>query len=86
MVFRQIGGWALGIFLFGFLFPGINNWAHGGGLICGVLTGFLMGYRERNGDHAIHKAVAGICVIATLGALVWAVVSSLFILAQVRMG
>ena len=31
-VYKQIGGWAISIFAFGFLVPGINNWAHGGGL------------------------------------------------------
>jgi rhomboid protease GluP len=25
-IYRQIGGWALGIMLFGFVVPGINNW------------------------------------------------------------
>jgi rhomboid protease GluP len=30
-VYKQISGWAIGIFLFGFLVPAINNWAHGGG-------------------------------------------------------
>lgn len=86
LVYRQVGGWALGIFLFGFLIPGINNWAHGGGLICGVLSGFLMGYREKTGDHPLQKAVAGICVVATLGALAWGIASSLLILTQARLG
>ncbi len=86
LVYRQVGGWALGIFLFGFLFPGINNWAHGGGLICGVLNGFLMGYRERWEENPVHKAIAGICVIVTLGALVWGIASSLLILTQARLG
>ncbi len=27
LVYRQVGGWAIGIFAFGFLIPGINNWA-----------------------------------------------------------
>ena len=31
MIYRQIGGWALAIFIFGFLVPGIDNWGHGGG-------------------------------------------------------
>jgi rhomboid protease GluP len=80
LIYRQVGGWVLGIFIFGFLVPGINNWAHAGGLACGILTGFLMGYRERSKDRLVHQVAAGICVVATLGALSWGIVSSLFIL------
>jgi len=80
MIYRQVGGWALGIFIFGFLFPGINNWAHGGGLLCGILTAYLMGYQERTAENTFHQGTAGICVVATLGALIWAVSSSFIIL------
>ena len=80
MIYRQVGGWALGIFIFGFLFPGINNWAHGGGLLCGILTAYLMGYQERTAENTFHKGTAGICVVATLGALIWAIGSSFVIL------
>jgi len=68
-VYRQVGGWAIGIFLFGFLVPGINNWAHGGGLLCGALTGFLLGYHERDQENYFHKLLAAICVLSTLAAL-----------------
>jgi rhomboid protease GluP len=80
MIYRQVGGWALGIFIFGFLFPGINNWAHGGGLLCGILTAALMGYQERTAENTFHQGTAGICVVATLGALIWAIGSSFVIL------
>lgn len=80
MVYRQVGGWAIGIFVFGFLFPGINNWAHGGGLICGVISGFLLGYHDRNTEDSFHKTLAFICILATLGTLIWAVGSSFIIL------
>jgi rhomboid protease GluP len=85
LIYRQVGGWVLGIFIFGFLFPGINNWAHGGGLVWGILTGFLGGYREKTDEHLVHKVVAGICVVATLGALSWGIVSSLLLLMQARL-
>ena len=80
MIYRQVGGWVLGIFIFGFLVPGINNWAHAGGLICGIFVGFLMGYRERAEETPVHRVIAGICVMATLGALAWGILSSLLIL------
>ena len=80
MIYRQVGGWALGIFIFGFLVPGINNWAHGGGLLCGSLTGALLGYQERSAENTFHRGTAGICVVATLRAIIWAVGSSFIIL------
>lgn len=80
MVYRQVGGWALGIFIFGFLFPGINNWAHGGGLLCGVLAGSLLGYQERVAESFAHRVLAAVCALATLGTLAWAVGSSVMIL------
>jgi rhomboid protease GluP len=79
MVYRQVGGWALGIFMFGFLVPGINNWAHGGGLLFGALTGALLGYQERFRESSVHQIVAAICVVATLGILIWAVGSAFVI-------
>lgn len=79
-VYQQVGGWAIGIFLFGFLVPGINNWAHGGGMLCGALTGFLLGYREKNEENFYHRLLGVICVLATLAALIWAVGWALVIL------
>jgi rhomboid protease GluP len=77
-VYRQIGGWAVGLFLFGLLVPGINNWGHGGGIVAGALLGFLLGYQEKVGEKFFHKAIAGICLILTILVLVWAVVSGIY--------
>jgi len=70
-IFSQIGGWALGIAMFGFLVPGINNWGHGGGIVSGILLAFLFGYREKRKENISHKIVAMISVIATGLALIW---------------
>lgn len=40
-IYRQIGGWAIGIMLFGFVVPGINNWGHGGEYWQGLFLDFL---------------------------------------------
>jgi rhomboid protease GluP len=77
-IFRQIGGWAVGIFLFGLLVPGINNWAHGGGILAGAGLGFLLKYGERKRENLFHKFLAGVCMVVTLGILVWAVASSIY--------
>jgi rhomboid protease GluP len=80
VVYQQVGGWAIGIFAFGFLVPGIDNWAHGGGMLCGALTGFFLGYRERNEENFHHRLLGVICVLATLAVLIWAVGWALVIL------
>ncbi len=77
-VYRQIGGWAIGLFVFGFLMPGINNWAHGGGMLGGLVFGFLLGYQERRGERLFHRILAGVCVVVTIMILGWAVASSIY--------
>jgi rhomboid protease GluP len=76
-VYRQIGGWAITIFLFGFLIPGINNWGHGGGMAAGVLCGYWLGYQERVREQLWHHLLASASVVFTVGVLAWAVVMSL---------
>jgi rhomboid protease GluP len=78
VVYKQILGWVIGLFLFGFLVPGINNWAHGGGLLGGILLALLLGYRERREENLTQKSVAVACMVLTLGILGWAVVSALW--------
>ena len=77
-IYRQIGGWAIGLFVFGFIVPGINNWGHGGGIIGGVLLGFGLGYNEKTKEHFYHKLIAGICMAITLITLGWAVISGCY--------
>jgi membrane associated rhomboid family serine protease len=79
-IYRQIGGWAIGIFLFGFLVPSINNWAHGGGMLAGAVSGFFLGYQERSREKQGHKIGALCCVIVTALVLLWAIISSLYLL------
>ena len=69
-VYRQVGGWALGIALFGLAMPGINNWAHGGGMAAGILLGLLMGYHERKKENLRHRLAAGLCLSGTAASLI----------------
>ena len=78
IIFRQIGGWAVGIFIFGLLFPGINNWGHGGGMVAGAILGFLLGYEEERRERLFHRILAGLCVVVTVMILLWAVASSIY--------
>jgi len=78
-VYRQVGGWAIGIFLFGFMVPAINNWAHGGGMLAGIALGFLLGYQERNRESRGHKITALACVAVTGLILLWAILSTFYL-------
>jgi rhomboid protease GluP len=79
-IYRQIGGWAVGIFIFGLLVPGINNWGHGGGLLGGGLLGYLLGYLEQRRESLRHRMLGLACLILTGLVLIWGVGSSLFYL------
>jgi rhomboid protease GluP len=77
-VFRQVGGWVIGLFIFGLLIPGINNWGHAGGLIGGALLGMAMGYHEKKMESITHKMLAQVCVAVTISILAWAIITGLF--------
>jgi rhomboid protease GluP len=79
MLYRQIGGWAVGIFIFGFLVPGINNWGHGGGMLAGALLGFLLRYQERRRENVFHKLLAVLLMIATVVVLGYAIASGIYL-------
>jgi rhomboid protease GluP len=76
MVYREVGGWVASIFLFGFIVPGINNWAHAGGIISGMLLGMLLGYSEKRREMPLHRTLAMACGVATILCLGWASVSA----------
>ena len=78
IIYRQIGAWALGIFIFGLLVPSINNWGHGGGMVAGAMLGFLLGYEEKRRERRFHRILAGLCVVATLLILLWAIGSGIY--------
>lgn len=78
IVYRQVGGWVVTLFLFGFLIPGINNWGHGGGIAAGALVGYLVKYREQRRTGGVQKILAAACVVLTVAALAWAAASGLF--------
>jgi len=73
-IYKQAMGWVAGLVIFGILFPGINNWAHGGGLFSGILLAFLMGYNDKKPETAGHKLLSYACILITTGVLIWAAV------------
>jgi rhomboid protease GluP len=78
-VYKQATGWVIGLILFGLLFPGINNWAHGGGIVTGALIGFAAGYEERRGENIGHKTLATACIVMTALILLWALLQAFYL-------
>jgi rhomboid protease GluP len=67
--------WALGGILFGFAMPGIDNWAHLGGMAGGYLVSrWLDPLQPERGDHAIG---ALLCLAVSVLAIVYSVVTGL---------
>ncbi|MBW2636764.1 MAG: rhomboid family intramembrane serine protease [Deltaproteobacteria bacterium] len=78
IIYKQVMGWVIGIAIFGFLIPGINNWGHGGGIIAGIILGFLLGYSDRKPEQHLHRVLAILCFLFTALVLLWAVIQSIY--------
>ncbi|MEW6519498.1 MAG: rhomboid family intramembrane serine protease [Thermodesulfobacteriota bacterium] len=79
-IYSQIGAWAISIFVFGLIVPGINNWGHGGGMAAGALLAFLLGYQERKRENISHKFLAIGCAALTAVILAWAALTGILYL------
>jgi rhomboid protease GluP len=79
-IFRQIGGWAIGIGIFGLLVPGINNWGHGGGMLAGLVFGYLLGYKDKKKEKFTHKVLSILCLTATGLVLIWSLLNGVLFL------
>ena len=64
-------GWIISLALFGFIFPGINNWGHAGGIAGGAAAAFVLRYRDRQPESAGHQLLAAVCAGVTLRSLGW---------------
>lgn len=77
-IYRQAMGWVVGLVLFGLFIPGINNWAHGGGILSGLLLAFSTGYHERRKETLIHRFLGTGSVMITAATLLWAVIQAMY--------
>ena len=71
-IFRQVGMWALILFLFGVMMPGVNNYAHAGGFVGGYLTALWLGFHEIGMESKMHRRFAQFLAALTVLAFVMA--------------
>jgi rhomboid protease GluP len=72
MVRAQAWSWALTLFVFGLIMPGVDNWAHAGGFAGGYLAAmWLDPLKPERTDHAV---IALACLGLTLASIVLSVV------------
>ena len=77
-LFRQVGMWVVAMFVFGFIVPVINNWAHAGGIVVGAVAAVLLGYTERRRESSLSKTLAAACLVVTALVLAWAAVTGVY--------
>jgi rhomboid protease GluP len=75
LVGQHAKGLAATMLLFGFIMPGVDNWAHLGGLAGGYVAASLLDpLRPERGDHVI---AAGLCLLLSLAAVLMSVAQGL---------
>lgn len=65
---RQFLQWAVILFIFGLVFPGVDNWAHGGGFVGGYVTAWLFSQRPGEREGVGTYLLAALCALLTIGA------------------
>lgn len=77
-IYKQAMGWVIGLAIFGFMIPGINNWGHGGGIIAGILIGLTLGYSERKSENFLHQTLATVLISLTIIILFFAILQAAY--------
>ena len=68
-VHGQAVSWALTMGLFGLFMPGIDNYAHAGGFLGGFLLGRVLDPLKP--ERIDHLAIATVCLVASVGAILY---------------
>ena len=72
----QIGlQYAVILGIFGLIFPGVDNYAHAGGFLGGYATSFVLD--PLKSERVDHMVIAGVCLLATLLAIIASFVTAL---------
>ena len=66
LVLRQYGQWAILLFIMGFFMSGVNNLAHAGGFLGGVLTGLALSFEDQRSETTLDRLLAAACVVSTV--------------------
>ena len=77
-IYKQAMGWVIGLVLFGLIIPGINNWAHGGGIATGVLIGLILGYKEKRAENIFHQMLVDGFILLTIIVLLFAILQAIY--------
>lgn len=78
----QAWSWALTLFVFGLIMPGVDNWAHAGGFAGGYVTASLLG--PLKAERTDHLLIALGCLAATLASILASVVPGIVRLLSAR--
>jgi rhomboid protease GluP len=71
----QAWSYAVMLFVFGLIMPGVDNYAHAGGFLGGYgASAFMNPHTRERGDHMI---IAVVCLLATFFAIVFSIVTGL---------
>jgi rhomboid protease GluP len=71
---QQVWSWAIALFVFGLVFPGVDNWAHLGGFAGGWLLSSL--FDPLRPERPAHRFGALLCILASAGAVVLSLVTA----------
>lgn len=72
---QQAWTWAVVLFLFGLVMPGVDNWGHAGGFLGGFLAAHLLD--PRRPERIDHLLAALVCLVASAAAVVASVLHAL---------
>jgi len=74
LVRSQAWGYAVTLFIFGIIMPGVDNWAHAGGFAGGYLASMWLDPLKP--ERADHMLMALACLAATALSIAWSVLSA----------
>jgi len=80
LIHGQATSWAIGAFMFGFIMPGIDNYAHAGGFLGGYLAGRLLDPLKP--ERINHMAIAVICLAISVLSIVVSVIHAMLLIAR----
>ena len=66
LVLRQYGQWAVLLFIMGFFMSGVNNLAHAGGFLGGLLAGLALSFEDQRSETMLDRLLASACIALTV--------------------